>query len=89
MQPGEFWGSNPAEVAAYLEAFAWREKQKRDKAVFLAYHIALLSRAKKIPSLAQLLAGETRPVTGDELKERTAELNELKNIPAPKWGAKA
>lgn len=52
----EFWVQTPRTLALVLKAFADLRKEERQQRLSLAWHIAKLSRAQRIPSLKQLLA---------------------------------
>lgn len=57
-------------------AWRWQQDQKRD--AWLAWHIAALSRGKKLPSLARVMPKPpARTLKGAELRERQAEFAEL------------
>lgn len=61
LDPGRFWSLTPREIS--------REFMAREKAVarataenaWLAWHVAALTRAKKLPPLKKMIDGLTRP----------------------------
>ena len=68
----------PNETLATIEARAWQAEQERQRDLWLAWHIAALSRAKRLPSLKRLLgSGETRVLTGADLERRHQERREI------------
>jgi hypothetical protein len=70
----EFWALTPAETFAVLEAGIWRMEQEQRGRAWLAWHVAALGRAKKLPSLKRLMGGgKTRVLSGEELEKRKAE----------------
>lgn len=52
---GEFWRMTPRETALAFEAAVWRYDRERRQAAWLAWHIAALGRAKRLPSLRRLM----------------------------------
>ena len=84
----EFWEMTPRETFAAVEAAAWRMRQEQMLALSTAWHTAALSRAKKLPALAVLMARMKdggRPKTEDrgKLAERRREFNEMKERMIP------
>jgi len=74
----EFWALTPAETIATIEAANWRRDQDQRRDLALAWHIAALTRAKRLPTLKQLLGGgETRKLEGEELEMRRNEHAEM------------
>jgi hypothetical protein len=71
----------PRETVAFVEAAAWRMEQEQRARMGLAWHIAALSRAKKLPPLQRMLGGgRTRKLEGEELEKRRREHEEaIKN----------
>lgn len=64
-----------------------RRDDERDVAMALAWHVAALSRAKKLPELRTLLSKARRPQTVDEQKSMLNILSQQYGIPlrrAPK-----
>lgn len=53
---GEFWSQTPRTLALVLKAHADLRKEDRRQKLSLAWHIAKLSRAERVPTLKQLLA---------------------------------
>jgi hypothetical protein len=54
-----------------IEAALWRAEQQERRDLALAWHAAALSRAKRLPSLKQLLSiRPAKPLAGKELEER-------------------
>jgi hypothetical protein len=80
-----FWGMTPRETAAVIEAAAWRFDQEQRGRAWLAWHVAVLSRMKKIPPLQKLLANpKAKALSGEELEKRRQEFGEMKEK-AKKW----
>ncbi len=73
MTAAAFWEMTPAELAAALDAYAWRQRQAQRQAVQTAWLTAALGRAKRMPTLAKLLTGPARKLHGAELRQRRAE----------------
>jgi hypothetical protein len=68
----------PRETAAALEAAAWRTDQAQRARAWLAWHVAALSRAKRMPPLSRLLPlPAARPLRGKELEKRRREFREM------------
>jgi len=74
----EFWSLTPRETYMVLEAATWRLEREHRRDAWLAWHIAALSRAKRLPALQRLIApGKARALEGDELERRRAEHREI------------
>jgi len=74
----EFWDMTTAETLAALEAAAKRTELEQQRLAWLAWHIAALQRAKRIPDLNRLLRGhKTVQLKGAELEKRRREHAEL------------
>ena len=67
----------PAETFATIDGYAWNQEQQQKREIAGSWRTAVLSRAKKVPPLAQLLAGDAKPLTGKELEKRQAEFENL------------
>lgn len=62
-----------------IEAAMWRDDRRQRQEVALAWRIAALQRAKRLPSLKQLLSsGPAKPLRGKELKRRRQEFKDMK-----------
>ena len=78
LRAAEFWDLTPKELRLYFEADAWRQTQQLRRDATLAWHVAALSRMKRLPPLRQMLpAGEAKPLRGEELKRRRAEHEDI------------
>jgi len=74
----EFWSLTPRETYMVLEAATWRLEREHRRDAWLAWHIAALSRAKRLPALQRLIApGKARALEGEELERRRAEHREI------------
>jgi hypothetical protein len=75
----EFWDQTPQETWAAIDAAVWREQQQQEHDMAMAWLMARLSRAKKIPSLKNLLSrGQaSRPLRGAEKIERRDQFKRL------------
>lgn len=74
----EFWSLTPRETYVVIQAAQWRMEREHRRDMWLAWHVAALSRAKRLPALKGLLgAGKARALTGKELKRRRAEHQEI------------
>jgi len=74
----EFWEMTPRETYMAIEAAIWRDEQRQKHDVVLAWRTAALMRAKRMPSLKQLLNTKpARPLRGKELEKRRQEFKEM------------
>lgn len=74
----EFYDLTPRETVASLEAAAWREEFEQKREIALAWRVAMLTRARRLPSLKQLLNTKpARPLAGKELERRRQEFREM------------
>ena len=74
----EFWALTPRETYMVLEAANWRLEREHRRDAWLAWHIAALSRAKRLPALQRLISpGKARALKGEELERRRAEHREI------------
>lgn len=77
----EFWELTPKETLMQMEAVIWREKRQAKATITQAWLTAALGRVKRMPALAQLLAGRARKLSGKELERRRREFREMnKNV---------
>ena len=82
MTVAEFWDLTPREMFAALDAAAWRIKREDKQMASLAWHTATLTRARRLPTLAQILARvesawqrTRKDVPIEERREEFAELS--------------
>lgn len=62
-----------------FDAAVWRQEQDRERDLWLAWHTAALSRAKKLPPLERLLRPrKSKALTAEEKAARKAEFEALK-----------
>ena len=74
----EFWAMTPWELRLALEAGARRLERERQRDAWLAWHIAAMGRAKRLPSLRRLLGvPRARRLQGAELERRRREHAEI------------
>lgn len=74
----EFWDLTPAETWAAIDAGIWQLDHEHRRQVWLAWHIAALTRSKRLPSLQQMLGGgDAKKLEGDELERRQREHDEM------------
>jgi len=74
----EFWSLTPRETYAVIEASSCRLEREHRRDAWLAWHIAALSRAKRLPPLQRLIApGKAKALKGEELERRRAEHREI------------
>lgn len=74
-----FWEMTPRETMAVIRAAAWQLEQEQRGRAWLAWHIAVLSRAKKVPPLQALLSSPNgKRLEGAELEKRRNEFAEMK-----------
>lgn len=68
----------PRETMQTIEAATWRLEQEQRERAWLAWHVAALSRAKKLPPLGRLLKSpEAKDLSGDELERRQEEFESM------------
>jgi hypothetical protein len=68
----------PRETFATIEAVSWRLEREHRRDAWLAWHIAALSRAKRLPALKRLLGNDkAKSLEGEELERRRAEHREI------------
>lgn len=73
----EFWELTPRETVAAIEAGMERNQAERELTMSLAWHTAALTRTKRMPALAQLLA-RMKPRKAVPIEERREEFEEMK-----------
>ena len=74
----EFWGMTPRETVLVVEAAIWRYDREHQQRAWLAWHIAALGRAKRLPSLRKLLGmPAAKKLVGDEAERRAREHAEM------------
>lgn len=74
----EFWDLTPRETFMAIDAAIWRDEVQQRRNLTLAWQTAALTRAKRMPSLKQLL--NTKPAKvlhGEELEKRRQEFREM------------
>lgn len=85
----EFWEMTPPETYMAIEAATWRMEHEQRLMAWTAWHVAALSRAKKLPSLTKILTPpEAKKLTPDEAATRRKEFEDMKKglpsqIPIP------
>lgn len=68
----------PRETYAVLRAAAWKAKQRQRQDAWLAWHIAALSRRRRLPRLSQMMKHpEAKALEGEELEQRREERDEM------------
>jgi hypothetical protein len=74
----EFWDMTPIETRMSIEAALWRDERRQLQDMAHARLTAILTRAKRIPSLKQMMAiKEARPLRGAELEKRRQEFKDM------------
>jgi hypothetical protein len=74
----EFWDMTPREVLMAIEASIWRDERNQQMNIVQAWRIAMMMRAKRIPSLKALLNTKpAKPLHGKELEKRRREFKEM------------
>jgi len=69
----------PVETYLVIKAAAWKFDEEQRDLAWLAWHVAALSRAKRLPALSKLLkAGKAEVLSGEELKKRREEFKQMK-----------
>lgn len=73
-----FWRLTPKETFAAIDAAAWRQDVDHRRNAWLAWHVAALSRAKRLPSLKRLVEPkDAKPLHGEELERRRQERDDM------------
>lgn len=68
----------PEETYKTIEANIWRQEQEHKQLTWQVWHIAALSRVKKMPPLSALIkAPPAKKLDEDEKRERQKEFEEL------------
>jgi len=68
----------PRETLAAIEARVWRIRQDRQGLLFLAWHVAAMSRAKRIPPLQRLIGTpDAQELDEESLEERREEFKRM------------
>jgi len=74
----EFWSLTPRETALVFEAATWRYEREHHQRAWLAWHMAALSRAKRLPSLKRFMGiPASKRLSKDEAKRRAQEHAEM------------
>jgi hypothetical protein len=77
--PREFWALTYSEFAAMAAGYARAQKRRTNELVYLAWHVAALSRQTRLPELSSLLQAEDetrkREQTPDEMLTMVRMLN--------------
>jgi hypothetical protein len=77
--PREFWALTCTEFAAMAEGYARAQKRRTNELVYLAWHVAALSRQPKLPELSSLMQTEDdrrkKDQTPDEMLTMVRMLN--------------
>lgn len=55
LTPSEFWASTPFESREWCKRFARRQEEEYKRGSWVAWHIALYSRQKKLPELSAIM----------------------------------
>jgi len=67
----------PRETILAFEAAAWRMRQEQARLVSLAWHVAALSHARRLPPLTRLLNQILKPVQDEPIEKRREEFEEM------------
>ena len=76
----EFWDSTPYEIFIAIDAFVWNVDRENKRDAWLAWNIAALTRAKRLPPLKRFLKGKpgkAKQLEGKELDQRRLEHQEI------------
>lgn len=71
----EFWEITPFELNCYFRGHAKRVKEESKEKITIAYMIAALSRAKKMPKLEKLIEMPKKKMTNEEMLNKVKILN--------------
>ena len=79
LQPSEFWALTYAEFVAMAEGYVRAQRRRTNELVYLAWHVAALSRQPKLPELQSLMQAEDdhrkKDQTPDEMLAMVRMLN--------------
>ncbi len=74
----DFWDSTPAEIYVAIDAYGWGLEQKQKQLAWAVWHIAALTRAKKMPPLSSLVKpAPAKKLTEEEKLKRQKEFEEM------------
>lgn len=74
-----FWDMTPRETVQTIEAANWRMDQDQRARTWLAWHVAALSRAKRLPLLSRLVnPPKAKALRPDEAEARRREFAEMR-----------
>ena len=74
----EFWRMTPRETTLAIEGAVWRYEREHQQVAWLAWHVAALGRAKRLPSLRRLLRmPAATKLVGEEAEKRAREHAEM------------
>ena len=74
-----FWDMTPRETAKTIEAANWCMDQDQRARAWLAWHVAALSRVKRLPPLSRLVnPPEAKRLEPDQAEARRQEFAEMK-----------
>lgn len=76
LDPEGFWRLTPRELVVRLEGARRRLLSEQDGRVWLAWHVAALSRQSKLPDLASLLQDQTKK-PAQTLKQQEISVEQL------------
>lgn len=58
LDPDAFWRATPRYIAMIIDAKASQFRREHNERAWLAYHVALLGRMKRLPDMRKLMARE-------------------------------
>jgi hypothetical protein len=68
----------PAETYIAIKSAREIARAEKNQRIWMAWHTAAFSRAKRMPRLGQFLdIADAKPLEGEEAEERRAEFNEM------------
>lgn len=74
----EFWDLTPAEATMAIEAAIWQAEQEHRMRAWAVWHVAALSRVKKLPALSRLIQSpEAKPLSEEAAVDRRSEFEEM------------
>lgn len=72
LDPSHFWTLTYREISAILDGAAKRLRREHDERTWLAWHIAALQRAKKLPKLETMMSRKSSRKNRQSVDEQIA-----------------
>lgn len=79
-EPGRFWTLTPREIAREMSATLNRLTREQNDRAWMAWHVAALGRAKKMPKLHELQMGKKRRRSPSKPQSSEIQLAQMKAL---------